>query len=124
MGQPVVHFEIGVADPSRSKAFYSELFEWKIEADDNGYGLVDTETDVGINGGIMGMPQGVPPYVTVYVGVDDLETYLERAEALGGRTVRPRMPVGEMGAFALLADPDGNVIGLFQEHRAALASGR
>jgi hypothetical protein len=27
-----------------------------------------------------------------------------------------------MGAFALLADPDGNLIGLFQEGRAALAS--
>jgi uncharacterized protein len=45
----------------------------------------------------MGMPQGVPPFVTVYVGVDDLDTYIKRAEALGGRTVRPRMPVGEMG---------------------------
>lgn len=124
MGNPVVHFEIGVADPSRSNAFYSELFEWRIQADDSGYGLIDTGAGAGINGGIMRQPQGVPPHVTVYVGVDDLETYLERAEALGGRTVSPRMPVGERGAFALLADPDGNVIGLFQEHRAVLASGR
>jgi predicted enzyme related to lactoylglutathione lyase len=123
MGQPVVHFEIGVADSSRSKTFYSELFEWKIEVDDNGYGLVDTGTGAGINGGILRRPQGVPPYVTVYVGVDDLETYLKRAEALGGRTVMPRMPVGDMGVFALLADPDGNVIGLFQESRTVLASG-
>jgi uncharacterized protein len=123
MGQPVVHFEIGVVDPSRSKAFYSELFEWRIEVDDNGSGLVDTGAGAGINGGIMGMPRGVAPYVTIYMGVDDLETYLERAQALGGRIVRPRMPVGEMGAFALLADPDGNVIGLFQEHRAVLTSG-
>jgi predicted enzyme related to lactoylglutathione lyase len=76
MGQPVVHFEIGVADPSRSKTFYSELFDWKIEVDDNGYGLVDTGTGAGINGGIMRQPQGVPPHITIYVGVDDLETYL------------------------------------------------
>jgi uncharacterized protein len=89
-----------------------------------GHGLIDTGAGAGINGGIMGMPQGTPAHVTVYVGVDDLETYLERAEALGGRTVRPRMPVGERGAFALLADPDSNVMGLFQEHRAVLASGR
>jgi predicted enzyme related to lactoylglutathione lyase len=123
MGQPVVHFEIGVRDSYRSQTFYSELFEWKIQLDENGYGLVDTGTATGINGGIMRTPQGKPPYVTVYVGVDDLETYLERAEALGGRTIMPRMAVGEMGAFALLADPDGNVIGLFQESRAALSSG-
>lgn len=96
----MVHFEIGVADPSRSNAFYSELFEWRIEADDSGYGLVDTGTGAGINGGIMGMPRGVAPYVTIYVGVDDLETYLERAEALGGRTVRPRIPVGDGGVRA------------------------
>jgi uncharacterized protein len=121
MGQPVVHFEIGVADPSKSKAFYAELFEWKIQLDDDGYGLVDTGAATGINGGLMRAPPGAPPYVTVYVGVDDLESYLERAEALGGKTVVPRMAVGEVGAFALMTDPDGNVIGLFQEHKVELA---
>jgi predicted enzyme related to lactoylglutathione lyase len=122
MGQPVVHFEIGVADPSKSKAFYAELFEWKIQLDD-GYGLVDTGAATGINGGIMRTPPGVAPYVTVYVGVEDLESYLERAEALGGKTIVPRMAVGEVGAFALLTDPGGNVIGLFQERKAELAGG-
>jgi predicted enzyme related to lactoylglutathione lyase len=116
MANPVVHFEIGGHEITRSRDFYSELFGWNIEVDEHGYGMVDTGTDEGIRGGIMQTPQGVPPYVTLYVGVDDLEKYLERAETLGGKRVMGPMPVGEMGAFAMFADPDGVVIGLFKEN--------
>ena len=115
MGRPVVHFEIGVAEAARSRDFYAELFGWRIQVDDSGYGLIDTDAGSGINGGIMQKPEGVPTYVTIYVGVDDLDPFLERAEKLGGKTVVEPMPVGEMGSFAMFADPDGNVIGLFQE---------
>jgi predicted enzyme related to lactoylglutathione lyase/iron-sulfur cluster repair protein YtfE (RIC family) len=114
MGRPVVHFEIGGADIARSQEFYSQLFGWSIQVD-GGYGLVDTQADGGINGGIMRQPEGVPPWVTVYVGVDDLRGTLEHAEKLGGKTVREPTPVGDIGSSALLADPDGNVIGLFAE---------
>lgn len=119
MGRPVVHFEIGVGDGPRARAFYRELFDWKILADESEYGLVDTGAGSGINGGIMQTPEGVPAYVAMYVGVDDLDRYLERAEELGGKTVMEPMPVGEMGSFAMFTDPDGNMIGLFKEASAA-----
>jgi predicted enzyme related to lactoylglutathione lyase len=115
MGRPVVHFEIGVADAARSKEFYAELFGWKIRLDPNGYGLVNTGARSGINGGILERPEGVPTYVTFYVGVDGIEGYLERAEKLGGKTVMEPMAVGEIGSFAMIVDPDGNTIGLFEE---------
>jgi predicted enzyme related to lactoylglutathione lyase len=115
MGRPVVHFEIGVADADRSRDFYGELFGWTIRLDGSGYGLVDTGAGAGINGGILQAPEGVPAYVTLYVGVDDLDRFLERAEELGGKTVTEPMAVGDMGSFAMFADPDGNMIGLFKE---------
>jgi len=49
------------------------------------------------------------------VAVDDLDKYLKRAEELGGSTVLGPMPVRGIGAFAMLCDPDGNIVGLFRE---------
>jgi len=116
MANPVVHFEIAGREIGKSREFYSEMFGWNIQVNKNGYGMIDTSSDVGIRGGVMQAPQGVPPYVTFYVGVDDLEKYLERAETLGGKKLMGPMPVGEMGAFAMFMDPDGLVIGLFKEN--------
>jgi predicted enzyme related to lactoylglutathione lyase len=115
MGDPVVHFEIGGADGERTRGFYSDLFGWDIRMDEAGYGVVDTGSDTGIGGGIMQTPPLVPPYLTFYVGVDDLDKYLRRAQELGGSTVLGPMPVGQVGAFAMFADPDGNIVGLFRE---------
>jgi hypothetical protein len=115
VGDPVVHFEIGGKIAERTRAFYSELFGWDIGMDEAGYRLVDTRSDIGIRGGMMLTPPEVPPYLTVYVAVDDLDKYLKRAEELGGSTVLGPMPVRGIGAFAMLGDPDGNIVGLFRE---------
>jgi len=115
MGALVIHFEIGAIDGEAARRFYAELFGWGVAPDPTGYGVVDTGGDTGIRGGIMQTPEGVPPWVTVYVGVDDLEKSLEKAEGLGGRRVMGPTPVGEIGEMAMLADPDGNVLGLFAE---------
>lgn len=115
VGNPVVHFEIGGVSVERTSAFYSELFGWDIGIDKAGYRPVDTRSETGIRGGIMQTPPQAPPYLTFYVAVDDLDKYLKRAEELGGSTVLGPMPVRGIGAFAMLGDPDGNIVGLFRE---------
>ena len=46
--------------------------------------------------------------------VDNLETYLSRAEELGGTRVMPPMELpGDFGTIAVIADPDGNRVGLW-----------
>ncbi|MBN9110734.1 MAG: VOC family protein [Pseudonocardia sp.] len=112
MGAPVIHFEIGAVDGDRARHFYAELFDWTITPDANGYGVVDTGA-AGINGGVLPTPQGVRPYVTFYVGVENLDKALSRAEELGAHRVMGPAPVGDMGNMAMFADPDGNMIGLF-----------
>lgn len=117
MPSPVVHFEIGGADGARSRSFYAELFGWSVETESTeagtpGYGVVSTGSLAGIGGGIMQAPEGVPPWVTVYVQVDDLDKALARAEELGGRRIMDPTPIGEMGDVAMFTDPDGNPIGL------------
>ena len=114
MGCPVVHFEVGVADLGRSRRFYEDLFGWGITTDESGYGLVSTGSDQGIGGGVTAT-DGHPSWVTFYVAVDDLEESLRRAEELGGKRLTNPLPVAGAGGFALFADPDGNMIGLFAE---------
>jgi predicted enzyme related to lactoylglutathione lyase len=112
MANPVVRFEVGAADDQPLVRFYGELFGWGLWAIADGYTLVDTQGGAGINGGI-GRSQTGEPWATFYVEVDDLQASLDRAEALGGRTV---MPVTELPgmAFAMFGDPDGLLVGLMR----------
>ena len=80
MGRPVMHFEIASPNLERAAAFYEELFDWRVGDEQmDGYRLVGTD-DGSIGGGLLRTPEGVFPYVTVYVGVEDLKETLERAE--------------------------------------------
>ena len=116
MGQPVVHFEVGGPDRKQLESFYSRLFNWKIEGHDAmNYGMVDTGEEKSIGGGIAGaMPDGPSSWVTFYVKVDDLQSYLDKVESLGGKTIVPPMPIPDTGSFAMFSDPAGNCIGLFK----------
>ena len=120
MGQPVVHFEILGADGKKLQDFFSELFDWKVDADNPmGYGMVTRDDNlnsdgIGIGGGIAGMPD-TPGHVTVYVEVPDLEAALSKAEQLGGtRLMGPEQVPGgpEIGLFT---DPEGHVVGVVKE---------
>lgn len=113
MGQPVIHWEIVGEDAAALQGFYSALFDWKISADNPmNYGLVETGGEGGINGGIYTTEREVPR-LTIYVQVDDLQAYLDKAEELGGKTVIPPTPIPGVGAFAMFSDPEGTVLGLF-----------
>jgi predicted enzyme related to lactoylglutathione lyase len=74
--------------------------------------VVDTRGGGGISGGI-GRSQSGEPWATFYVEVEDLQASLDRAEALGGRTVWPVAELPGM-AFAMLGDPDGLLVGLLR----------
>ena len=118
MGQPVVHFEVVGRDGPSLRAFYSSLFDWRIDADNPAhYGLIAREENlskegIGIGGGI---GVGTPDYdghVTFYVEVPDVEAALVKVENLGGtRLAGPHTVLDqvEIGAFR---DPEGHMIGL------------
>ncbi len=113
MGKPVVHFEISGKDAPKLQKFYSSLFDWKIDANNPmKYGMVTTGGEGGINGGIM--PAQGPIGVTVYVQVDNTDTYLRKVESLGGKTVMPTTAIPGVVTFAIFTDPEGNRIGLIK----------
>jgi predicted enzyme related to lactoylglutathione lyase len=119
----VVHWELCAKNGSEAVKFYSELFGWPMTKQEGmDYHLINStgvdnpqaENGPGIGGGISGMPD-TPPYLTVYVAVDDLQAYLDKAEALGGKTIMPPMPIPGMEAsIAMFSDPQGQMIGLYK----------
>lgn len=113
MPNPVVHFEIGIKDAEASAAFYRDLFGWEIQPFDREYAVV-AAADGGIGGGLMHASGDMPPYVTVYVSVEDLAVSLEHAVKLGGKALVQPTPIPGVGSFALFQDLDDNVIGLLQ----------
>ena len=119
MPNPITHFEIVAKDAKKSQEFYKGVFGWQINANNPmNYGLVDTETGRGINGGVVGAGPGMSTGVTIYVEVDDLQAYLNKVQRLGGRTLVPPTVVPGMVTFALFADTDGNAVGLVKSEQA------
>jgi predicted enzyme related to lactoylglutathione lyase len=123
MGRPVVHFEIISKDGAAAQAFYGELFDWELNADNPmNYGVVErtsaqTDDGIGIGGGVAGGPEGYGGHVTFYVQVDDIEAGLAKAESLGAtRVFGPEevMPGLILGQFT---DPEGHLIGLVNTAR-------
>jgi uncharacterized protein len=118
MGQPVVHFEVTGHDGEKLRDYYSQLFGWEINVDDQtGYGSVSregtvTDDGIGIGGGIATGPEGYPGHVTFYVQVPDVEEALAKADSLGGSRMMGPEEVMEGLVIGLFDDPEGHVIGV------------
>jgi predicted enzyme related to lactoylglutathione lyase len=111
MAHPVIHAEIRSQDPDATRAFFSELFGWTYsEGAFPGYTFVDTGADGALPTAI-GPLQGGGDAVLFFVGVDDVEQALERAEQLGGTIVQGAQSVPGV-TFGVLEDAQGHRIGV------------
>ena len=114
MPNPVIHWEIEAKDTKRVQDFYAKLFDWHIDSNNPmDYGFVDAHAEGGINGGIP-KAEG-PSRVSIYIQVDDLQAFLDKAESLGGKTVMPPTEIPDMVTLAKFSDLEGNIIGLIKE---------
>jgi predicted enzyme related to lactoylglutathione lyase len=112
MGRPVVHFEIGCRDSVKTADFFARLFDWQMQAMGPA-AMINTGADTGIQGHITSLGHEPHHYTTFYVQVDNVQSYLDKAAALGGKTVVPPVEI-PTGTFAWFADPEGNMIGLWK----------
>ena len=108
----LVYWEIPSTDVAKSSAFFAALFGWRMTPSTDDYMMF--ETDGGIGGGIERARTPPPRGIRIYIGVDDIPTTLQQAEALGGTVVQPRTPIGQdHGYWGALQDPGGAWIGLW-----------
>lgn len=119
----VVHFEIPFDDKQRAMKFYTDSFGWQLmDMPEMKYVLAHTVNvderqmprEAGaINGGLFERPKEAPNPV-IYVGVGSVDATITKVEAAGGKVVTARTPIPGMGAYARIADTEGNIIGLFE----------
>ncbi len=122
----VCHFEIPFSDKSRATAFYQEVFGWQFSdlPGDMPYTFVATTpvdeqgyptTPGGINGGMVprgeGEGSGSPVLV---IEVPSCEQRVGDVEAAGGERLMGPTEIPNMGVYAQVKDPEGNIIGLWQ----------
>ena len=92
MGNPVVRFEIGCRDRSKTAAFYATLFDWSVN-DVGPASMVSTGSDKELAGHLTSLGHEPHQYTIFYVEVEDIVAALAKAERLGSKKV-------------VVADPD------------------
>ncbi len=121
---PVGWFEIYVADMNRAKAFYEGVLQIKLEtlptpAMDEPMemwmfpGAMDGDTP-GCSGALCKM-EGCAPGgggTLIYFSCEDCAAEAGRVTAHGGMVYKEKFPIGEYGHIAIVADTEGNTIGL------------
>jgi predicted enzyme related to lactoylglutathione lyase len=116
-------FEIYTSDIERAKRFYTAVFdvEWKeIPVDNERHAqmkyLVFTGRDdnPGSSGALVQLDVAKPGIggTLVYFYSDNVDKELKRVETAGGKIIRPKQQVGDLGYIALIEDTEGNMIGL------------
>jgi predicted enzyme related to lactoylglutathione lyase len=117
MGNPFVHVELNTTDLGAAKSFYQSLFDWTLQDMDIGDFGAYTSISVGdgTGGGMMKHPvPGAPSMWLPYVLVSDVAAATEKARSLGGTVMRDITTIKGMGAFAIVTDPTGAALGLWQ----------
>jgi predicted enzyme related to lactoylglutathione lyase len=112
MAHPVIHAEIRSADPDATRAFFGELFGWKVASEGAfpGYTFIDTGAEGGTFVAISPR-QSAEDEVLFFVGVEDVDATLAKAEKLGGKIIQPAQHVPGT-SFGVFADAQGHRVGV------------
>jgi predicted enzyme related to lactoylglutathione lyase len=104
-------------DTDASKAFYGGLFGWTFDSSGPEFGgYITCSSDGHWVAGLMGRtPEMQSPDVWgTYIATEDIDATVAKATAAGATVMAPPMKVGDFGSMALLFDPAGAVVGLWQ----------
>lgn len=117
---PISWFEIPTSDLSRATRFYESVLGASLRpSGDDGYPMSVFPYTVGYTGGALVADPNRKPSASdhrIYFSVDHapggLDGALARAAASGGKVVLPRTGIGPNGFIGIVADSEGNVVGL------------
>jgi hypothetical protein len=114
------HIDVPTRDREPAKRFYAEVFGLRLDDYPGaGYTGITTSEDGILSGlgrladevGLASHTGGPVPYIRP----GDFDATLEAIERAGGEVLIPRTDVKGYGWFAHFRDPEGNVIGLWQD---------
>jgi hypothetical protein len=118
LGQFLWH-ELLTSDPAAGADFYSKVLGWNAQPWDGDAGYTMLGSATGPVGGarVVGkdpLASTAGPNWLAYVGVPDLPIALATVARNGGRVLHPITSVPDGGRYAVIADPQGGVIGLYE----------
>ncbi len=117
---PVNWFEIPVNDMAQAKTFYESVFGVEItetEMGPNKMGFFPMEMGAAGAAGTLIKGEGYTPShegSLVYLHVDKIDATLEAIGGAGGKTLMPRISIGEHGFVARFEDTEGNRVALHE----------
>jgi len=110
----ICYLEIPTQDVARSVDFYRAVFGWGIRQRGDGAQAFDDGVGQVSGAWVEGRPVSPVPGLLLYVMVDSVQATIDAVRAHGGRIVQ-ELGVDAPELTARFADPDGNVLGLYQE---------
>ncbi|MCK9898623.1 glyoxalase [Parafrankia colletiae] len=108
--------DLMTADVDGARRFYSELFGWTAQESDSEFGGYFNFTRNGrpVAGGMPKQQPELPDVWSVYLLTQDAEKTVAAVPEHGGSVMIPPMAVADLGTMAVVTDPAGAVIGMWQ----------
>jgi uncharacterized protein len=109
--------DLFTSDPDAAATFYTSLFGWKVDDPGPEFGGYKnfTRDGVPVAGFMKNDGQwGAPDAWSIYLRVNDAAATVDAAVAAGATIVYPAMDVATLGSQAMVSDPGGAAIGIWQ----------
>lgn len=118
----IVHYEIPAKNPAKLSKFYANVLGWKFK--DSGmtgmkYWLIRTSPSTNLPSGGMYKKSAPKQSPTTYVAVKNIDASTRKLQKSGGKVLMPKQPIPGMGWSVVAQDPEGNMLGLFQNDMKA-----
>lgn len=115
----ITHIDIPVRDLAAAQSFYSGLFGWEIAEMPGFEGYPMWQAPNKISGGGLAPREDGFDQPRSYVEVDSIDDAIARAVSLGGKELKAKAAIDENSSWAVIEDPDGNHIGLYEGNPGA-----
>lgn len=114
--------ELATTDEAGALSFYSGLFGWDDRPQPMGEGMGAYHMQMLGDDTIAGLAaqqpvereRGIPPHWSVFIAVDNVDETAARVPAAGGMVLAGPFDVMDSGRMAIVADPTGAAVGLWQ----------
>lgn len=117
-------FELMTTDVEGAKKFYGDLLGWEFMVDSSAgmdYTMAKLKgSDIPIAGifdrdnAMVENKEMIPPHWGCYITVDDIKASTAKVTELGGTIIVPPTDIPNIGTFAVIQDPVGAVVSLFE----------
>jgi predicted enzyme related to lactoylglutathione lyase len=108
----ILHIEISAKDRVAAGKFYSDLFGWEVNQNEEMDYASFVDAD-GLSAGLNPVTDTAPAgSVVPYITCKDVAGTLTKAETLGAKAVMDATDIPTVGVIGVFIDPTGNMIGV------------